>query len=158
MALVKSGWLWRQSSLLKRWKKEWYDLWLDGNFVNYTDDSRQNMEQQTPLKHNCVDVKVGQECEDISPPEGSNQGSLLVVQMRDHSKLLLCAESEDDALAWKMTLLDAQTYPVYVYNPYDDDYQTVPLDAHQAVYINHGYGCHGYETSNKIATFRWTSP
>ncbi|CAJ0958282.1 unnamed protein product [Ranitomeya imitator] len=37
MALVKSGWLWRQSSVLRRWKKQWFDLWMDGALVYYPD-------------------------------------------------------------------------------------------------------------------------
>ncbi|XP_075054627.1 pleckstrin homology domain-containing family B member 1 [Mixophyes fleayi] len=144
MAVVKSGWLWRQSSVLRRWKKHWFDLWLDGGLVYYPDDSRQNMEKRILLKHNCVDVKSGRECGDILPPEASVQESLLSVHMRDRSRLLLCAENEDDAVAWKMALQDARSYPMYAYNPYDDNYQTVPINAHEAVYVNPGYYGHGY--------------
>ncbi|XP_063807253.1 pleckstrin homology domain-containing family B member 1 isoform X2 [Pseudophryne corroboree] len=144
MAVVKSGWLWRQSSLLRRWKRHWFDLWMDGGLVYYTDESRQNMEEQILLKSNCVNVKSGQECGDMLPPEGSCQDFLLTVEMRDRSKLYLCAESEDDAVAWKMALEDARFHPVHVYNPYDDNYQTVPVNAHQAVYIDHGYCGRGY--------------
>ncbi|KAM3933947.1 pleckstrin homology domain-containing family B member 1 [Leptodactylus fuscus] len=143
MALVKSGWLWRQSSVLRRWKKQWFDLWMDGALVYYPDDRRQSIEERIVLKYNCVTVRSGKECGDIQPPEGSNRESLLVIDMRDHSRLLLCAENEDDAVAWKFALLDAKT-PVYVYNPYDDNYNTVPVNSHQAVYVNHGHCGHGY--------------
>ncbi|XP_056417184.1 pleckstrin homology domain-containing family B member 1 isoform X4 [Hyla sarda] len=145
MAVVKSGWLWRQSSALRRWKKHWFDLWMDGGLVYYPDESRRNIEERILLKFNCVNVRSGQECgADIQPPEGSEQESLLTVDLRDHSRLLLCAESEDDAVAWKLALLDARSHPVYVYNPYDDNYHTVPVNSHQAMYVNHGYCGHGY--------------
>ncbi|KAM4701494.1 pleckstrin homology domain-containing family B member 1 [Discoglossus pictus] len=144
MAFIKSGWLWRQSSFLRRWKKYWFDLWIDGNLIYYPDETRQNIESSVLVKYNCMNVRVGTECGDIRPPDGSSQGSLLTVELRDRSKLVLCAESEDDALAWKMALLEAKTYPVYVYDPYNDHYQTVPINAHQAVYINHEYGGQGY--------------
>lgn len=35
---------------------------------------------------------------ELQPPEGSTQDSLVTVEFRDRSKLLLCAESEDDAV------------------------------------------------------------
>ncbi|XP_071989961.1 pleckstrin homology domain-containing family B member 1 [Engystomops pustulosus] len=144
MALVKSGWLWRQSSVLRRWKKHWFDLWLDGGLVYYPDDTRQNVEERIVLKNNCVNVRSGQECGgDVQPPEGSLQDSLLVIDLRDVSRLWLCAESEDDAVAWKFALLDARS-PMCIYNPYDDNYHTVPVNAHQAVYVDHGYCGHGY--------------
>ncbi|XP_040282434.1 pleckstrin homology domain-containing family B member 1 [Bufo bufo] len=144
MALVKSGWLWRQSSVLRRWKKHWFDLWLDGGLVYYPDESRQNMEERILLTHNCLNVRAGQECGDIEPPEGSNRDSLLTIEMRDRSRLVLCAESGDDAVAWKLALPDARSQPVYIYNPYDDNYHTVAANSHQAVYINPGYYEHGY--------------
>ncbi|KAM4048568.1 pleckstrin homology domain-containing family B member 1 isoform 2-T4 [Anomaloglossus baeobatrachus] len=141
MALVKSGWLWRQSSVLRRWKKHWFDLWMDGRLLYYPDESRRRIEESILLRNNCANVRSGQECGDIPPPGGSNQESLLTIDMRDHSRLLLCAESEDDAVAWKFALQDARSQPVYIYNPYDDNYQTVPVNSHQAVYVDHG--CYG---------------
>ncbi|KAM9321671.1 pleckstrin homology domain-containing family B member 1 [Gastrophryne carolinensis] len=144
MALVKSGWLWRQSSVLRRWKKHWFDLWLDGGLVYYPDDSRGSMEERIPLKHNCLNVRAGDECGELEPPEGSELISLLTIDLRDRARLLLCAESEDDAVAWKMAIEEVQAQPVYVYNPYDDYYQTVGPNAHHAVYVNHGYYGQGY--------------
>ncbi|XP_053312643.1 pleckstrin homology domain-containing family B member 1 [Spea bombifrons] len=144
MALVKSGWLWRQSSVLRRWKRHWFDLWMDGGLVYYPDETRRNIEERILLKFNCVNVKAGLECGDIQPPEGGDREALVTVDLRDQSRLLLCAESPDDAAAWKLALLDAKMYPVYVYDPYDDHYQAVPLNAHHAVYINPGYGGCGY--------------
>ncbi|KAE8627965.1 hypothetical protein XENTR_v10007239 [Xenopus tropicalis] len=144
MALVKSGWLWRQSWVLKRWKKHWFDLWLDGNLLYYPDENRRTVEDRIPMKSNCVNVRAGQECGDILPPDGSTQDSLVTVELRDRSKLLLCAESDDDAVAWKMALMDTQFYPVCVYDPYDDHYQAVPFDAHNAAYVSQGYYGRGY--------------
>ncbi|XP_077307343.1 pleckstrin homology domain-containing family B member 1 [Lithobates pipiens] len=144
MAVVKSGWLWRQSSVLRRWKKHWFDLWMDGGLVYYPDDNRENIEERIPLRFTCLNVLSGQECGELQPPEGSTQDSLVTVEFQDRSKLLLCAESEDDAVAWKMALQDMRSNPVYIYNPYDDYYQTVPMNAHHAVYVDHGYCGHGY--------------
>ncbi|XP_072257183.1 pleckstrin homology domain-containing family B member 1 [Pyxicephalus adspersus] len=144
MALVKSGWLWRQSSVLRRWKRHWFDLWMDGGLVYYPDDSRRNIEERIVLNYNCLNVRSGHDCGDIQPPEGSSRDSLITIELRDRSRLLLCAESEDDAVAWKTALQDMRSNPIYVYNPYDDYYQTVPMNAHQAVYVNRGCCGHGY--------------
>ncbi|XP_027555650.1 pleckstrin homology domain-containing family B member 1 isoform X1 [Neopelma chrysocephalum] len=145
MALVKSGWLWRQSSILRRWKRNWFVLYLDGSLVYYHDETQRDMDGRIHIKYSCRDVRIGRECKDVQPPEGRSRECLLTVVLRDGSKTTLCAESQDDAVAWKMAVLEAKSTPVHVYDPYDDDYyQTVPLDSHQAAYISSGHYGHQY--------------
>ncbi|KAM7179514.1 pleckstrin homology domain-containing family B member 1 isoform 2-T2 [Macrochelys suwanniensis] len=139
MALMKSGWLWRQSSILRRWKRNWFVLWLDGGLVYYQDETQRDLEGRIHIKFNCRDIKTGRECRDVQPPEGKSRDCLLTIVLRDGSKVTLCAESEDDAVAWKMAVLEAKTTPVHMYDPYDDYYQTVPLDSHQTMYVSSGY-------------------
>ncbi|CAM5074970.1 unnamed protein product [Eretmochelys imbricata] len=133
MALMKSGWLWRQSSILRRWKRNWFVLWLDGGLVYYQDETQRDLEGRIHIKFNCRDIKTGRECRDVQPPEGKSRDCLMTIVLRDGSKVTLCAESEDDAVAWKMAVLEAKNTPVHMYNPYDDYYQTVPLDSHQTI-------------------------
>nr|XP_014349341.1 PREDICTED: pleckstrin homology domain-containing family B member 1 [Latimeria chalumnae] len=126
-------------SILHRWKKNWFDLWLDGNFVYYQDESRRIIEDRIHIKFNSVGIKAGYECREAQPPETRDRGCLLIILLRDRSKLILCAESEDDAVAWKLALLETKLNPVYMYDPYDDNYQMVPLDGHNAMYVCPGY-------------------
>ncbi|XP_030648186.1 pleckstrin homology domain-containing family B member 1 [Chanos chanos] len=143
MALLKSGWLWRQSSVLKRWKVNWCDLWIDGSLVFYKSENRRDYETRVSLKSSCVSVKSGLECAGVCPPESHPRENLLVVYLKDGSNVILCANSEDEALAWKLTLLEAKRNPVFTYDPYADTYQSVPVDSHNAVYITpSGQGAH----------------
>ncbi|NXF24928.1 PKHB1 protein, partial [Rhodinocichla rosea] len=112
MALVKSGWLWRQSSILRRWKRNWFVLYLDGSLVYYHDETQRDMDGRIHIKYSCRDVRIGRECKDMQPPEGRSRECLLTVVLRDGSKTTLCAESEDDAVAWKMAVLEAKSTPV----------------------------------------------
>ncbi|NXJ98994.1 PKHB1 protein, partial [Corythaixoides concolor] len=112
MALVKSGWLWRQSSILRRWKRNWFVLYLDGSLVYYHDETQRDMDGRIHVKYSCRDVRSGRECGDVQPPEGKSRACLLTVVLRDGSKTTLCAESEDDAVAWKMAVLEAKSTPV----------------------------------------------
>ncbi|NXJ81045.1 PKHB1 protein, partial [Trogon melanurus] len=112
MALVKSGWLWRQSSILRRWKRNWFVLYLDGSLVYYHDETQRDMDGRIHIKYSCRDVRSGRECRDVQPPEGKSRDSLLTIVLRDGSKTTLCAESEDDAVAWKMAVLEAKSTPV----------------------------------------------
>ncbi|NWX45934.1 PKHB1 protein, partial [Steatornis caripensis] len=112
MALVKSGWLWRQSSILRRWKRNWFVLYLDGSLVYYHDETQRDMDGRIHVKYSCRDVRIGRECRDVQPPEGQSRDCLLTVVLRDGSKTTLCAESEDDAVAWKMAVLEAKSTPV----------------------------------------------
>ncbi|NXI47630.1 PKHB1 protein, partial [Galbula dea] len=112
MALVKSGWLWRQSSILRRWKRNWFVLYLDGSLVYYHDETQRDMDGRIHIKYSCRDVRTGRECRDVQPPEGKSRECLLTIVLRDGSKNMLCAESEDDAVAWKMAVLEAKSTPV----------------------------------------------
>ncbi|NXX94236.1 PKHB1 protein, partial [Centropus bengalensis] len=111
MALVKSGWLWRQSSILRRWKRNWFVLYLDGSLVYYHDETQRDMDGRIHIQHRCRDVRSGRECGDVQPPEGKGRDCLLTIVLRDGSKTTLCAESQDDALAWKMAVLEAKSTP-----------------------------------------------
>ncbi|NWY20795.1 PKHB1 protein, partial [Aphelocoma coerulescens] len=117
MALVKSGWLWRQSSILRRWKRNWFVLYLDGSLVYYHDETQRDMDGRIHIKYSCRDVRIGRECKDVQPPEGRSRDCLLTVVLRDGSKTTLCAQSEDDAVAWKMAVLEAKSTPVRLRPP-----------------------------------------
>ncbi|XP_031682661.1 pleckstrin homology domain-containing family B member 1-like isoform X2 [Oncorhynchus kisutch] len=163
MALLKSGWLWRQTSILKHWKLNWCDLWIDGTLAFYKTDSRREFEHRVGLKTSCVSVKSGLECAErtwspnifidlqkicafavdpnkalkcLSPPENHPRENLVVVQLRDSTTVILCANSEDEALAWKLTILE------FVYDPYNDSYPSVPMDGHNTIYLAPGSGTH----------------
>ncbi|NXE29997.1 PKHB1 protein, partial [Ardeotis kori] len=117
MALVKSGWLWRQSSILRRWKRNWFVLYLDGSLVYYHDATQRDMDGRIHVKYSCRDVRAGHECRDVQPPEGKSRDCLLTLVLRDGSKTTLCAESQDDAVAWKMAVLEAKSTPVRLHPP-----------------------------------------
>uniref|UniRef100_A0A3Q2R1M1 Pleckstrin homology domain containing B1 n=1 Tax=Fundulus heteroclitus TaxID=8078 RepID=A0A3Q2R1M1_FUNHE len=133
MALLKSGWLWRQA-ILKRWKLNWCDLWIDGSLCFYKSDSRRELEQRVGLKSTCIDVRSGLE---VIPPESNPRENLVGIHLRDGSTLNLCANSEDES-AWKLTLLETRRNPVFTYDPYDDSYQAIPLNGYHTVYITPG--------------------
>ncbi|XP_025214141.1 pleckstrin homology domain-containing family B member 1 isoform X2 [Theropithecus gelada] len=140
MALVRGGWLWRQSSILRRWKRNWFALWLDGTLGYYHDETAQDEEDRVLIHFNVRDIKIGQECHDVQPPEGRSRDGLLTVNLREGGRLHLCAETRDDALAWKTALLEANSTPVRVYSPYQDYYEVVPPNAHEATYVRSYYG------------------
>ncbi|XP_043557857.1 pleckstrin homology domain-containing family B member 2 isoform X2 [Chiloscyllium plagiosum] len=109
MAYVKSGWLLRQSTILKRWKNNWFDLWSNGQLVYYDDQMREDMEDKIHLRIDCINIRSGSECRDFQPPEGKPRDCLLQILCRDERTINLCAESADDCLAWKLALQEART-------------------------------------------------
>ncbi|KAJ4923689.1 hypothetical protein JOQ06_013968 [Pogonophryne albipinna] len=140
MALLRSGWLWRQTSVLKRWKFNWCDLWIDGSLCFYKNESRRDLEHRVSLKTRCVDVRSGLECGGVSPPESNPRENLIVVQLSNGSTVNLCANSEDESIAWKLTLLDTRRNPVFQYDPYEDSYEAIPINSYHTVYITPGAG------------------
>uniref|UniRef100_A0A8C5GSR3 PH domain-containing protein n=1 Tax=Gouania willdenowi TaxID=441366 RepID=A0A8C5GSR3_GOUWI len=53
------------------------------------------------------DIAVG-----VIPPESNPRENLIVVQRRDGYSLNLCANSEDESIAWKLTLLETRRNPI----------------------------------------------
>uniref|UniRef100_A0A8C2YXJ8 Pleckstrin homology domain containing B1 n=1 Tax=Cyclopterus lumpus TaxID=8103 RepID=A0A8C2YXJ8_CYCLU len=86
------------ASVLKRWKLNWCDLWIDGSLCFYKTDSRRELEHRVSLKTACVDVRSGLECRGVSPPESNPRENLIVVQLTSGSTVNLCANSEDESI------------------------------------------------------------
>ncbi|CAL8269887.1 unnamed protein product [Arctogadus glacialis] len=164
MSIVKSGWLHRQSTILRRWKRNWFDLWADGRLVFYDDQERRDMEDDLHMRVDCINIRGSKACKDLNPPEGKGCDSLLQIVCRDGRVISLCADSSDDALAWTMALQDARVnavlappqmafaqeaiasapppysefaVPPQAYNPYGE-YVTPPPQATQIVYSADG--------------------
>ncbi|XP_009581884.1 PREDICTED: pleckstrin homology domain-containing family B member 1-like, partial [Fulmarus glacialis] len=85
-------------SILRRWKRNWFVLYLDGSLVYYHDETQRDMDGRIHIKYSCRDVRTGHECRDVQPPEGKSRDCLLTIVLRDGSKTTLCAESKDDAV------------------------------------------------------------
>ncbi|XP_072433182.1 pleckstrin homology domain-containing family B member 1 isoform X3 [Chiloscyllium punctatum] len=68
---------------------------------------------------------------------------MLMIYLRDGSKLALSADSADDALAWKLAFLETKRNLVTQYNP-DDHYQAVTPNAFNTIYINPRNCSHPY--------------
>ncbi|XP_058256993.1 pleckstrin homology domain-containing family B member 2 isoform X2 [Hemibagrus wyckioides] len=108
MAFVKSGWLHRQSTILRRWKKNWFDLWSDGRLIFYDDQQRRDMEDEIHMRVDCINIRNANACRDLTPPEGKGREALLQIVCRDGRVISLCADSADDAVAWTVALQDAR--------------------------------------------------
>ncbi|XP_008305364.1 pleckstrin homology domain-containing family B member 2 [Cynoglossus semilaevis] len=108
MAMVKSGWLHRQSTILRRWKRNWFDLWADGRLVFYNDEQRRDMEDDIHMRVDCINIRSSTACQELNPPEGKMRDALLQIVCRDGRVLSLCADSADDALAWTIALQGAR--------------------------------------------------
>jgi len=113
-AVAKSGWLYRQSSLLKKWKKRWFVLYQDG-FLRYFDSDRsQRAEEAVLIPSQCVFVQMGADVRDITPPVGMMPDFLIQLNMRGGHNWIMCGESVDDAKAWELAIEQARvTRPLY---------------------------------------------
>ncbi|XP_069473949.1 pleckstrin homology domain-containing family B member 2 isoform X2 [Ambystoma mexicanum] len=109
MAFLKSGWLLRQSTILRRWKRNWFDLWSDGHLIFYEDQFRREIEDKIHMRRDVITIRVGNECRDFQPPEGRPRDCCLQIVCRDGKTLNLVAETPDDCLAWEVALQAART-------------------------------------------------
>ncbi|NXP39245.1 PKHB1 protein, partial [Leiothrix lutea] len=104
MALVKSGWLWRQSSILRRWKRNWFVLYLDGSLVYYHDETQRDMDGRIHIKYSCRDVRIGRECK---------------APTKNECLCFVCS-------AWKMAVLESKSTPVRLCPPEQGHRSKVP--------------------------------
>ncbi|KAM9480294.1 pleckstrin homology domain-containing family B member 2-like isoform 2-T5 [Salvelinus alpinus] len=108
MSIVKSGFLHRQSTILRRWKRNWFDLWSDGWLVFFDDQHRRDMEDGIHMRVDCINIRSATACQDLNPPEGRSQNALLQIVCRDGRVISICGDSADDAFAWTMAFQDAK--------------------------------------------------
>lgn len=54
-------------SILRRWKRNWFALWLDGTLGYYHDETAQDEEDRVLIQFNVRDIKIGQECQGEKP-------------------------------------------------------------------------------------------
>ncbi|XP_076454214.1 pleckstrin homology domain-containing family B member 2-like [Babylonia areolata] len=144
--IAKAGWLHRQSTVLHRWKKNWFVLYRDGVLRYFESQDSARAEEVYVLRSCCVCVKTSPELQtSASPPDGVSSGKacMLELVMRDGGNLLLCAESIDDMKAWQYALEEARTMAAgpgaaagYT--------RTVPIRYEGSPYDPYYYGYGGY--------------
>lgn len=66
-------------SILRRWKRNWFVLYLDGSLVYYHDETQRDMDGRIHIKYSCRDVRTGRECRGEQSPAAPIPVSPLVV-------------------------------------------------------------------------------
>lgn len=49
-------------TILRRWKKNWFDLWSDGRLIFYDDQQRRDMEDEIHMKVDCINIRDANAC------------------------------------------------------------------------------------------------
>ena len=108
--IVKAGWLFRQSSVLKRWKKNWFVLYQDCILKYFDSPDSHVAEDVIRMQAECIAIHSG-DMVNATPPEGHGKSCLIKITGRDDKLWVLCAESPDDMSAWKYSLEQARLIP-----------------------------------------------
>lgn len=106
--IVKAGWLQRQSTVLHRWKKNWFVLYRSGELAYFESQEKHQPEGRFVVCASCLRIKTSGDCE-FSAPEGCSKQCLLQLELRQGEDMKLCAESPDDMRAWQIALEEART-------------------------------------------------
>lgn len=79
-------------TILRRWKKNWFDLWSDGRLVFYDDQQRWDMEDDIHMKVDCINIRSSSACRG-----GCDLSFLLLLNRRTRESLksaFLCSTWE----------------------------------------------------------------
>ncbi|KAK3734096.1 hypothetical protein RRG08_000011 [Elysia crispata] len=109
--IAKAGWLYRQSSVLRRWKKHWFVLDRQGDLRYFESPETPRAEERIVIRAGVIHINSGKQCRPSDPPDahGYTKEGFLELVMRDKESMLLCAESVDDMRAWQIALEEART-------------------------------------------------
>lgn len=119
----------RESSVMKRWKRNFFVFYADGNLAYFEDVSLQNRIGNFNMVTNCQSIKTALECRK-EPPEGKKHGCLMTIIAKNGDDMLVCAESVDDAIAWKMTI----EQPLFIAQQRHQRNQHYPVQPGQPMY------------------------
>ncbi|ELT88062.1 hypothetical protein CAPTEDRAFT_223114 [Capitella teleta] len=100
--IAKAGWLQRQSSILRRWKKNWVVLYQDGS-LKYFESPDSHTAEDAERMTSCQQILTGTSVNVDNTPEGLGRTCLFSVRFKD-STWTFCAESPDDMRAWQVSL------------------------------------------------------
>lgn len=52
-------------TILRRWKRNWFDLWADGRLVFYSDQQRRDMEDDIHMRVHCINIRSSAACHGV---------------------------------------------------------------------------------------------
>lgn len=52
-----------EGTILRRWKRNWFDLWADGRLVFYNDKQRRDMEDDIHMRVDCINIRNSSACQ-----------------------------------------------------------------------------------------------
>ncbi|KAG8174105.1 hypothetical protein JTE90_010334 [Oedothorax gibbosus] len=111
--IAKSGWLTRQTTVMKKWKKSWVELYRDGHLKYYENECSPNAEEIIFMPSECLAIKTGLQVESVQPPEGYGIQNLISVISTTGKNWIFCGESLDDVRAWQLAMEQARLFGLY---------------------------------------------
>ncbi|CAF4068926.1 unnamed protein product, partial [Rotaria magnacalcarata] len=109
--IVKAGWLFRRTTVLKNWKREWFILTNDARLRRMSDPAKQFDKADDVFQlSRCRELRIGttQVPYNIDPPEDATRAQLMQLVPGEGDPWTLCAESTDDLLAWQTSFDDVR--------------------------------------------------
>lgn len=109
--IVKAGWLFRRTTVLKNWKREWFILTNDARLRRMASPDKQFEKADDVFQlSRCRELRIGatQVPYNIEPPSESTRAEMLQLVPSEGDPWTLCAESTDDLLAWQTSFDDVR--------------------------------------------------
>lgn len=103
--IAKAGSVQRLSTVLRRWKPAWLVIYRDGNIRYFGSKDDYVAKATVHLPTRCLRV-ISKPL--VDPPTGCNKDQLFGFKTAD-SEWIFCAESADDAITWRLTLMEARS-------------------------------------------------
>lgn len=107
---ARSGWLWRQSTFLKKWKRKYFILTTTGELSYFDSSGVETPKSTINMNSGTTMLAMGKQLTDLRPPEGKSSDCLLRIS-NGYDVWDLCGDTLDETTAWFMALEQARMLP-----------------------------------------------
>ena len=110
MEIAKAGWVHRQSSVLKRWKRCWLVLYQSGRLAHFESPEKHEPDEVYYLPGRLSVVRRGNAIPSKpTAPDGRSPMDIIQLMAANGEEMFVfCAESDDDAVAWNVAIDQAR--------------------------------------------------
>ncbi|OWF41102.1 pleckstrin homology domain-containing family B member 2-like [Mizuhopecten yessoensis] len=109
VVILKQGWIYRQKTFFRKWKKSWLVICLGGSLKYYKGKQTPRPQKTFNIKNDCMTIRTGKKCRHLLPPNNVDTEFLIEIILTGERSLKFCAHDQDSFKMWLHALQRAQS-------------------------------------------------
>ncbi|KAK3105180.1 hypothetical protein FSP39_019063 [Pinctada imbricata] len=109
VVIIKAGYIFRQKTFFRKWKKSWLVVCLGGAVRVYRNRNSKKPQKSYNIKQDCIVIKTGRQCHYLLPPNGVDSQGLIELVLTGDRAVKLCGQDPEIAMMWLHAFQRAQS-------------------------------------------------